>query len=216
MTHFSELTVDKYLAGELGREAVASLRAHAAECARCGDTLEDALAVKATFVHDRPAVPLWRRARVLYAAPVALAAALALVLAWPRPHAPQAEVTRAKGTAIVGCYVAHGDAIRRGALRETVMPGDRIELVTSTTEPVWFAAISDDAAGVRSVYAPATFVAPSRDQIAPAAIELDATLGREVVTGVFCELPFDAKTIDPAHPPAGCTTDHFELTKVAR
>jgi hypothetical protein len=213
MTHFSELTVDKYLAGELGRDAVASLRAHAAECARCGDALEDALAVKAAFVP--PAVPLWRRARVLYAAPVALAAALALVVAWPRSHADTA-VTRAKGTAIVGCYVAHGAEVRRGALRETVMPGDRIELVTSTTDPVWFAAISDDAAGVRSVYVPATFVPPARDLIAPAAIELDATLGREVVTGVFCELPFDAKAIDPAHPPAGCTTDHFELTKVAR
>ena len=213
MTHFSELTVDKYLAGELGREAVASLRAHAAECARCGDALEDALAVKASFVNVHSAPRSAGLRRVLYAAPVALAAAFALVLAWPRPHA---DATRAKGTAILGCYVAHGDAVRRGALRETVMPGDRIELVTSTTEPVWFAAISDDAAGVRSVYAPATFVAPSRDQIAPAAIELDATLGREVVTGVFCELPFDARTIDPAHPPAGCTTDHFELTKVAR
>ncbi|HET9993652.1 MAG TPA: hypothetical protein VFQ65_34175 [Kofleriaceae bacterium] len=216
MIHFSELTVDKYLAGELGRDAVASLRAHAAECARCGDALEDALAVKASFVNVHSAARsarLRRYARVLYAAPVALAAALALVIAWPRAHG---DATRVKGTAIVGCYVAHGAAIRRGALRETVMPGDRIELVTSTTEPVWFAAISDDAAGVRSVYAPATFVAPSRDQIAPAAIELDATLGREVVTGVFCELPFDARTIDPAHPPAGCTTDHFELTKVAR
>ncbi|MEP6861352.1 MAG: hypothetical protein ABJE66_12060 [Deltaproteobacteria bacterium] len=217
MTHFSELTVDKYLAGELGRDAVASLRAHAAECARCGDALEDALAVKATFVnvHSAPRSAGLRRARVLYAAPVALAAALALVVAWPRSPASTG-VTRAKGTSIVGCYVAHGAAVRRGALHEIVMPGDRIELVTSTTDPVWFAAISDDAAGVRSVYVPATFVAPSRDQISQAAIELDTTLGRETVTGVFCELPFDAKTIDPAHPPAGCTTDHFELTKVAR
>jgi len=211
MTHFSELTIDKYLAGDLGREAITSLRAHAAECARCGDALEDAIAVKAAFVP--PALPLWRRARVLYAAPVALAAALALVVAWPRAHA---DATRAKGTAIVGCYVAHGDAVRRGALHETVMPGDRIELVTSTTEPVWFAAISSDGAGVRSVYVPATFVAPAHDRIAPAAVELDATLGHEVVTGVFCALPFDAFTVDTAHPPAGCTTDHFELTKVAR
>jgi hypothetical protein len=216
MTHFSELTVDKYLAGELGREAVASLRTHAAECTRCGDALEDALAVKASFgnVHSASRFAgLRRTARILYAAPVALAAALALVVAWPRSHAG---TTRPKGTAIVGCYIAHGGEVRRGAPRETVMPGDRIELVTSTTEPAWFAAISDDAAGVRSVYVPAMFVSPSHDQIAPAAIELDATLGREVVTGVFCELPFDAKTIDPAHPPAGCTTDHFELAKVAR
>jgi hypothetical protein len=213
MTHFSELTIDKYLAGELGRDAVTSLRAHAAECARCGDALEDALAVKAAFVP--PAIPLWRRARVLYAAPVALAAALALVVVWPRPRS-HAEVTRAKGTAIVGCYVSHHDAVRRGALHETVMPGDQIELVTSTTEPVWFAAISTDGAGVRSVYLPATFVAPSHDRLAPSAIELDAMLGHEVVTGMFCELPFDAFTIDIAHPPPGCTTDHFELTKVAR
>jgi len=213
MTHFSELTIDKYLAGELGHDAALSLRAHAAECARCGDALEDALAVKAAFVP--PAVPLWRRARVMYTAPIALAAALALVVVWPWPRS-HAEVTRSKGTSIVGCYVSHRDTVRRGALHETVMPGDQIELVTTTTEPVWFAAISDDGAGVRSVYMPATFIAPARDRLAPSAIDLDATLGREVVTGVFCPLPFDAFALDPAHPPAGCTTDHFELTKVAR
>ena len=211
MTHFSELTIDKYLAGELGHDAALSLRAHAAECARCGDALEDALAVKAAFVP--PAVPLWRRARVIYAAPVALAAALALVVAWPRSHA---EVTRTKGTSIVGCYVSHRDTVRRGALHETVMPGDQIELVTTTTEPVWFAAVSDDGAGAHSVYMPATFIAPAHDRLAPSAIELDATLGHEVVTGVFCALPFDAFTLDLAHLPAGCTTDHFELTKVPR
>ncbi len=42
---------------------------------------------------------------------------------------------RAKGTAIAGFFVAHGDEVRRGAVREVVVPGDRIELFTTTTEP---------------------------------------------------------------------------------
>ena len=138
MTHFSELSVDKLLAGELTGATAAALRAHAAECARCGDTLDDAVTTRAQFAQIaaapwkaaalvRPTMPRrWRSAAI--AAPLAMAAALALVLAWPRTR----DHVRTKGTAIVGFFVAHGDAVRRGTLHETVMPGDRLELVTST------------------------------------------------------------------------------------
>jgi len=214
MTHFSELSVDKYLAGELTGDAAAVLRDHAAGCTRCGESLDNALATRDAFVFESPRLSTsrrwWRSAAI--AAPLAAAAAVTLVLAWPHTH----EAVRAKGTAIVGFFVAHGDAVRRGALTDTVMPGDRLQLVTSATEPGWFAAISDDALGVRSVYVPLVHIEAGRERSVPGAVELDAVLGRETVTGVFCAGPFEPQHIDLAAPPAGCTIDRFTLDKVAR
>ena len=214
MTHFSELSVDKLLAGELSGAAAAALRAHAADCARCGETLDDAVATRVEF--KAIAIAPWKQPRrwrsAAIAAPLAVAAALTLVLAWPRP----ADQVRTKGTAIVGFFVAHGDAVRRGTLRETVMPGDRVELVTSTTEPGWFAAISDDQLGVRSVYVPLVAIGAGHDRGIEGAIELDAQLGHETVTGVFCDHAFDPVKIDVVALPRGCTADRFILDKVAR
>jgi Putative zinc-finger len=217
MTHFSELSVDKLLAGELTGAAAAALRAHAADCARCSETLGDAVTTREQFA-QLPAwtgiTPITRVKRWQIAAPLAaLAAALALVLAWPRA---QPDHIRTKGTAIVGFFVAHGDAVRRGTLRETVTPGDRLELVTSTTESGWFAAISDDQLGVRSIYVPLVKIEPGRERALNGAIELDAALGHETVTGIFCDHAFEPAVLDLVALPSGCTADRFTLDKVAR
>jgi hypothetical protein len=215
MTHFSELSVDKLLAGELTGDAAAALHAHAADCARCGETLGDAVTTREQFAQIPAApwtgvTPITRAKRWQIAA---LAAAFALVLAWPRA---QPDHIRTKGTAIVGFFVAHGDAVRRGTLRETVTPGDRLELVTSTTEPGWFAAISDDQLGVRSIYVPLVKIEPGRERVLNGAIELDAALGHETVTGIFCDHTFDPAALDLLALPSGCTADRFTLDKVAR
>jgi hypothetical protein len=118
---------------------------------------------------------------------------------------------RTKGTAIVGFYVAHGADVRRGTLRETVVPGDRVELFTTTFARAWFAAYGDDAAGKRTLYVEPRAIEPGKERLLPLAIELDATLGDEVVTAMFCDEPFD-----PSAPPAGCTVDRFTLVKVPR
>lgn len=220
-THVSELAIDRLLAGEIARAEAAAIRDHAAGCARCGALLDDALAVQRAFAAERPPLRLplplgratGRRAvRTTLAAGAALAAAVALVLAWPRRDA--GGQVRLKGAAIVGFFVAHDGQVRRGAARETVAPGDRIELYTTTAEPAWFAAISDDATGARSVYVEPRRIEPGRERVLPLAIELDGTLGAETVTGVFCRAPFDPRAIDPAAPPAGCTVDRFSLDKV--
>jgi len=228
--HLSELAVDRLLAGELAAGDEAAMRDHAADCARCGALLDDALAVQRTFVPDesplRFVTPLPaprpfadrppRRASTfgVIAAVAALAAGLAVALTWP--HANADGSVRTKGAAIVGFFVEHDGQIRRGAPHETVMPGDRVELFTTALEPVWFAAISDDARGLRNVYVAPRRVEPGREQLLPVATELDDTLGTEVVTGVFCESAFDAGTIDPDAPPHGCSVDHFTLVKVSR
>jgi len=64
------------------------------------------------------------------------------------------------------------------------------------------------ATSVRSVYVAPRPLEPGREQLMPLSIELDATLGEEVVTAVFCPTPFDV-----ARPPDTCTSDHFTLAK---
>jgi hypothetical protein len=220
-THVSELAIDRMLAGEVPPADAAAMRDHAIGCPRCGALLGDALAVQQAFASARPAlrlpVPLAARRpsrRVVLSACTALAAAAAVVLAWPGRQ-PGGEV-RAKGTAIVGFFVAHGNDVRRGETRETVAPGDRIEIFTTTVEPAWFAAVGDDDTGTRSVYVAPRPIEPGRERVLPFSIELDGTLGPETVTGVFCAATFDPRAIDPEMPPAGCTVDRFTLVKVPR
>ena len=229
--HVSELAIDRLLAGEVAPTDASAMRDHAASCDRCGALLADALATQTAFSAHRPplrlpAEPPARAATMTVkrctavaamAATAALAAGLVGVLAWPRATQQQPELlVRTKGGAIVGYYVSSHGAIRRGAPHEQVAAGDRVQLFTSTTEDMWFAAISIDGRGERSVYVPAQRVAAGQDHTFGMSIELDDTLGDETVTGVFCAAPFVADTIDPAHPPAGCTTDHFVLTKASR
>ena len=211
--HVSELAVDRLIAGEITGEDAAAMRDHLATCARCAPLYADAEAVQRAFAADRPPLALpppvvRRRTAVLASAGAALAAAFAVVIAWPRATTTG---TRTKGAAIVGFFVAHGSDVRRGAVREVVTPGDRIELATTTTEPGWFAAVSDDATGARSIYVAPQPIAAGQERIVPGAIELDAMLGAETVTGVFCAHAFDAHAI-----PDDCSRDYFTLVKVPR
>ena len=205
MIHVSELAIDRMLAGELPAADAAALRDHAAACTRCGAALDDALATQHALL---PRLELPRR-RVLpatLAGAAALAAALAIVVAWPRAHDAEVQ-TQTKGGAIVGFFVSHAGAVRRGGPQETVSPGDRVELFTTTTAPAWFAAISSDG----TVYAEPRPIAPGREQVLPAAIELDDSRATEVVTAMFCAEAFDVKA-----PPADCQVDRFTLVKVPR
>jgi hypothetical protein len=197
-THVSELSIDQLVAGELHRADEAAIRDHAGECTRCGALLADAVAAKHEFARVRPrlAVVRWyqRRPAQALAATCALAAGLALAL-WPRPEPG----VRTKGTAILGGFVAHGDAVRRAGPRERVAAGDRVELYTTTDAPAWFAAVGADG----TIYVAPVLVPAGREHVLPMSIALD---GSETVTGVFCPGPFD-----PAAPPAECTTDRLEL-----
>jgi hypothetical protein len=221
--HVSELAIDRMLAGELPPADADAMRDHAASCTRCGELLADALDVQRAFAVDRPSLdvprPQRRHTIAIVSATTALAAGLLVGLSWP--HAPESAVNapalvRTKGKPAIGFYVKHGVDVRRGADRERVMPNDDIEFVTTTSVPVWFAALSDDAAGTRSVYASSQPVQPGPDRLVPAAITLDDTLGTEVVHGIFCPQYFDPHAIDPYAPPDTCTVDHFTLVKVAR
>ena len=225
-SHVSELAIDRMIAGELSGPDARVIRDHAASCAPCSELYDDALRARQSFAFARPrlSVPRSRGRATTAAIGVVLAAAVALAVVIPRTARTTAaeDTVRAKGTAFAGFFVAHGDRVRRGGLSETVSSGDRIELFTTTpaaaatSEAGWFAAVSEDAAGVRTTYIEARPIVPGREQLLPMSIELDATAGREQVTAIFCPHAFAAVAIDLRAPPADCTLDHFALVKAPR
>ena len=211
-THVSELAIDRMLAGEVAAVDAIAIADHAADCTRCRSLLDDAYEVKRAFAMEPPLdlpIPMIRRRRpAAYIAPLLAAAAAFVFVWWPRS---EPEVVRTKGSSLVGFYVAHDDATRVGNTREVVTPGDRIQLFTTTQHRTWIAVIGEDAAANRTLYVEPRAVDAGREQLVPLSITLDATLGDEVVTTVFCSRQFDANAI-----PADCTTDRFTLVKVPR
>jgi len=210
----SELAIDRLVSGELPPPASNAIRHHAATCQRCGGLLADAVAAAQAFAAAPPPLRLpfasaRRRLGLALASGAVAVAAVALVALVSRPGA-DAPGTRTKGSSILGFFVAHGGSVRRGGAGERLAPGDAIELYATTTEPRWLAVVSVDGAGARSVYVAPRLLPAGREQVVPQSIVLDATLGAETLTGIFCDAPFD-----PSAPPAGCTTDRIAIEKVA-
>jgi len=210
MMCISELAIDRLLAGELPLLEATAAREHAIRCNRCGGMLDDAVSVQAEF-HAAPPplrlpLPFARRRRFApYVAGAAAAAVLVLLVA---RRDPEQTGTHTKGLIAprLGFFVAHDGTVRRGATGERVVPGDRIELATSSAEPGWLTVTSVDGAGVHSVYVPTRAYGAGSDQVLPFAIELDDALGLETVTATFCPMP-GAR---------GCTTETFTLRKEPR
>jgi hypothetical protein len=221
--HVSELSIDRLLAGEVATADAEAMRDHARACKACGDRLAAAQTTQRECVGTLPRLPITvarpRTSRIatIGAAVTALAAVFALVVGWPRAHTGRGAhviepAERTKGRALAGFFVAHAGDIRRGSVHETVSPGDRLQLFTTSTTPAWFAVISVDARGTRSVYIEPRVIEPGTERLLPLSLELDDSLGGETLTAIFCAERFDPETVDLTR----CTTDTFTLTKVAR
>ena len=209
MTCISELAIDRLLAGELPLLEATAAREHSARCGRCGGLLDDALTMQSVFAADPPPLrlPALRpRRRYLAYAAGALAAAATVVLFVGRRSDDGPGGERTKGGPRVSFFVAHDGHVRHGVTGDHVVPGDRIEIATTSHTPGWLTVVSVDGAGVRSVYVPTRAYAAGTEQIVPFAIELDATLGLETVTATFCTQPAGGE----------CTSDQFTLHKEAR
>jgi len=206
--HVSELAIDRMLAGELAAADAAAMRDHAQACKACGDRLAGAEAMQRAWPAIAPPLPIARPRRRYIAALSALAAAFAVVLAWPRADHP---TERTKGGAMAGFYVAHGGDIRPGGVADTVVPGDRLQLFTTTQAPAWFAVTSTDERGHTSVYIEPRVIEPGRERLLPLSLERDDALGQETLSAIFCPQRFD-----PLGDLSECTVEHFALTKVAR
>jgi len=212
----SHLRCDQLLNGEL--EDRDELKAHRAACERCAALLDRHRKERVSF-----AVPLQRprHHRRWTAGLAAAAAVLGLWLVVPRDR-DDGPGTRSKGKPAISFYLKRGDATRRGRPGEVVFPGDAINFTASTDVPAFLAIISIDGAHHASVYYPggptAAPLRVGRDQVLPLSVVLDDVVGRERLTGVFCDRALPVDQIEAAVAadggiPRGCVTDSLTIEK---
>jgi hypothetical protein len=227
----SDRALDEWLAGELPADRRASLDAHVPGCEDCSARHRARLAARTAFPLEAPAfdklvpasepAPAPRRRWLRWwAVGPALAAVAALVLVARPLHDEQDEV-RTKGHDALGFFVLHAGAVRQGARGEVVRPGDRLQLVTTTSAPRFLAVLERDAGGRVSVFFPrgdaAAPVTPGRGVALPTSVVLDEAVGVGTLYGVFCERAVTLAPMvreleqrgDGARWPAGCHVDQL-------
>ncbi|HEY4186625.1 MAG TPA: DUF4384 domain-containing protein [Polyangia bacterium] len=188
----SDRALDLQLAGaHAGREAIDT---HLASCDACAARYRGLQAARAAFPLEAPPferlVPARRRRWWWGLAPVLAVAAMVVLIARPRESA---DGERAKGGDTLGFSVLHAGAVREGARGEIVHPGDRLQLVTTTSSSRFLAVLERDADGRTSVFFPreahAARQPAGRGVALPYSVQLDATLGVGTLFAVFCDAP---------------------------
>jgi hypothetical protein len=181
----SDRALDLRLAGDPA-EAV---DAHLASCEGCSTRFRRLQADRAAFPLEAPPferlTPTPGRRRWWWGLAPVLAAAAIVVVARPRDD------QRAKGGDRLGFFVLHEGAVREGGPGEVVHPGDRLQLVTSTTTPRFLAVLERDADGRTSVLFPrdaqAARQAAGPGVALPYSLALDAAPGVATLVAVFCD-----------------------------
>lgn len=221
----SDLVFDEWHAAELDAPGIQRAAQHLASCARCQGRQRALQADAHAFLAAHPKPPsrgfAVRRFGVALTG-LAVAAGAFLVL---RASEPIGE--RSKGGPTLGFFVSRDERVFPGATGERLHPGDRLRFVASSNGPRQLAVLSRDAHGVASVYYPAAprSRALETEQPTPleAAVELDGTLGKETLYGVFCANEFEVEPLRaalersgqlPALP--GCSIDVLEILKEVR
>jgi hypothetical protein len=199
----SDLSLDRLALGELGAEERTALAAHLSGCADCAAANARLAEQRALFdrqelIPNLAADALMRaqsqrrRTWRWLVAPLGLVAASAAAFALFVTPAPE---SRTKGEFSLSPYVLHAESASAGALHlgEPLHPGDRLQFRYNGGKAGHLAIVSVDATGEVSVYyPPGPMTAPveaGNDIPLTSAVELDETLGREVIIGVRCEKP---------------------------
>ncbi len=235
----SDLRFDQWHGGELGPEEVAEIERHVEHCdvcrARHSELEAQADAFLARFPNLEPARRntepsrcarrsrswQWRAALATLAA----AAAVVLVTRSPDPGLNQRLATRTKGGATrFGFHVKQLGGVHLGIDGQEVHPGDQLRFFVSTASPQHVAILSRDGAGVVSEYYPgkgqSRAIGSAQNLDLDSSVELDATLGREVLWAVFCSEPFSTEPLrrqlqqtSQLMAPVGCTTERLIVVK---
>jgi hypothetical protein len=207
----SNLTLDRLAGDELAAAERAAVTAHLTGCTDCARAAEALAADRTAFAAEaalptlaadalarsqrRPVVRSWRallgRRALVFLAPTALlgAATALFLVAGPQPG------TRTKGDFSLSPYVLHPESGTAGErhLGEPLHPSDRLQFRYNGAQAGYLAVVAIDSAGKVSLYYPpgatAAAVPAGREISLESAVELDGTLGREVIIGVRCEAP---------------------------
>ncbi len=210
----SDLTLDQLATGELSVAERAATLGHIGLCAACGQAHNRLQESRATFASTANLAALAADAlsraqattsqrRWLFgwaprlALPVGLSAAavvMALALLMPSSGVAPPD-TRTKGGFSLSTYVKHPDQESAGTLHlgEPLHPGDRLQFRYNGSDAGFLTVVAVDGAGQISIYFPpgetAQKIQPGRDLPLPSAVELDGTLGREIIVAVRCAAP---------------------------
>jgi hypothetical protein len=205
----SDLFLDRLAVGELSDTERASASAHLGACTACTAAQSRLALERETFAREAnlaqlAAGALARAAESPARAPLILRrlvpfgmlagmAALAILLG-------PVDGSRTKGGFSLSPYVLHPERGSSGALHlgEPLHPGDKLQFRYNGGQGGYLAVVAVDATGKVSVYYPpgaaAARVEAGRDVALESAVELDGTLGSEVIVAVRCDeaLPVSA------------------------
>jgi hypothetical protein len=211
----SDLVLDRQALGELTDSERPAVEAHLASCADCAAASGRLSAARAEFAGNAAIATLaadaltrsekkedadWRILWKRFFLPLGVVGALALVSIFVgRPG------TRTKGEFSLSPYVLHPESTSDGSLHlgEPLHPGDRLQFRYNGARAGHLTIVAVDEAGKVSLYYPpgptAAPVAAGREVPLSTSVELDATLGREVIIGVRCDVPVPvASVVDAA------------------
>jgi hypothetical protein len=254
----SDWSLDRLRLGEVTDEERKRFGAHLTACPTCeqaraalADDRErflaeadvprlaaDAIARAGGTAGARNQARVWLR-RLMAPLALALTAGAAGAVLLPRKSA-DLEATRTKGSLSLQAYVKRAGAGGAGTLHigEALYPGDRLRFLVRSDRDGFLTVLAVDGAAQVSLYYPqGDTPAPLRagdPEPLPNAVELDGTLGREVVFAVRCPtavpvatvLAAAARAVEPhrkaADPAAaigpldlGCAQTRYEIRKVA-
>ncbi len=209
-------------AKQAGKEEHALAQAHLATCRACSDAFAALAEDRQRFTEqaDVPALARDALARAAslrpggvgarlqrWLAPVlGLALAAGGLLLWARgDRGGAADDLRSKGGVGVGLgvelFVKHAETAGEGKLHlgEALHPGDRVRLRLAGDSSAYVAVLAVDTTGRVSVYHPAggavaTALPPGHRPL-PGAVELDGTLGTEVIVAFSCPTPVAVDTL---------------------
>lgn len=229
---FSDLVIDRYLAGEMADDerrafderiaAEPALKARVDELAasrRAFSVSAPHFAAIAAAAAQKPS--WWARLTsptLRFVLSGGALAAVAVVAVVQRGD----DGNRSKGARFVDFVVERDGVVVVGAPGATVHPGDRVQFVVDAGAGSFVAVWSRDGAGTVSAYAPtdgAVERATGKHSFENST-RLDDVVGREVFVGVRCDHAVDTAVVSAAvsadEAPAGCAFDRVVVEKVAR
>jgi hypothetical protein len=235
---FSDLVIDRYLAGELPPEEARAFAARIEADEALRARIDELKASRAAFSLSAPSFsaiaaiaadaprPWWQRltdalnARVAVGGALAAAAVMVIVIGG-RGNDGGGDVLLSKGS-FLSFVIERDGALRDGHSGSVVHPGDRLQFVIDAGAGAMVGVWSKDGAGTVSAYAPANqHLEHARGKHTFAnSTRLDGVVGEEVLVGIRCTADVDTARIAAAVADGGelegCTVARVVVKKVAR
>jgi len=198
----SDFALDRFRLGDgRGSEECPPPSSHLRGCVKCQARLAELEAVVAPTLDVSRLLPVapqargWRRWPALWLAPLALVAALVVLVPWRAP--PE----RSKGGGWqLGLIAQHANGrIDRISSGDALAPGDRVRFEVTAPSAAFVSIISMDGAGAVTPFFPpsgtAAAISPGKQQVLEGAIRLDAALGPERLVLVACARRVDVTEV---------------------